>query len=57
LSRRDYERAGGRLLLPVERGWAGAAVAVQAELDAGFAVFTSLVLVLGRLGRGKMLAK
>jgi hypothetical protein len=57
LSRRDYERAGGRLLLPVERNWAGAAVAVQAELDAGFAVFTSPVLVLGRLGRGKMLAK
>ena len=39
------------------RNWAGAAVAVQAELDAGFAVFTSPVLVLGRLGRGKMLAK
>jgi hypothetical protein len=57
LTRRDYERAGGRLLLPVERGWAGATIVVQAELDAGFGVFVSPSLVLGRLGSGRLVRK
>jgi hypothetical protein len=53
LSRRDYERAGGRVLLPIERIWAGAHVTVHAELDAGFAIFLSPPLELGQLGRAK----
>src|SRR5207244_2871632 len=57
LTRRDYERAGGRLLLPVERLWAGAHVTVHAELDAGFAVFTSPPLELGQLGHARLLRR
>lgn len=57
LTRRDYERNGGRLLLPAERGWSGAAVVVQAELDAGFGAFVSPPLVLGRLGTGRLVRR
>jgi len=57
LTRRDYERSGGRLLLPVEKLWAGAHITVHAELDAGFAVFASPPLELGQLGSGRLLRR
>jgi hypothetical protein len=57
LTRRDYERSGGRVLLAFDRLWAGAHVTVYAELDAGFTVILSPPLELGRLGHARTLRR
>jgi hypothetical protein len=49
VDRKSYEEGGGNRILHVEPGWLGSYVAVWAMIDAGFHVFASEPLVLGRI--------